>query len=222
MSTHFDDLLGPTPESYGFPEKPSLSQRDCWVRQEHFLEAFAKCGKLGTAATAIGVSRTCVERWQAEDLYGFRKRLDQAHQAYVEFLEQLMDDRLENPQGNRGSDILLMFKMKAEAPHKYREDVKVVGIDASNMMLDKLREMAGKDLQRQPELESPAVEGVFKEVPQQKPEGVWPPPPNEVPPVPPESPPRESPRESARARRAAQVRAAQAARRQPSGRMIRR
>ena len=33
----------------------------------------------------------------------------------------MIDDRLENPQGNRGSDILLMFKAKAEMPEKYRE-----------------------------------------------------------------------------------------------------
>jgi len=32
-----------------------------------------------------------------------------------------MDERLENPTGNRGSDVLMMFKLKAEAPEKYRE-----------------------------------------------------------------------------------------------------
>ena len=32
-----------------------------------------------------------------------------------------MDSRLENPEGNRGSDVLLMSKLRAEQPAKYRE-----------------------------------------------------------------------------------------------------
>jgi hypothetical protein len=179
---------------------------------KYIVEIYRRCGKIGKSAQAIGMTR-----------FGFKERINVAHQDYVESLEEDMDDVCADRKGNH--DILRIFRLKAEHPQKYREDVSVVGIDSSKLMLDKLREMAAKDLKQTEEqkaLEAPSVEAVFKEVPQLKPEGVWTPPPNEAPPVPPESPPRESPRESARARRAAQVRAAQAARRQPSGRMIRR
>jgi hypothetical protein len=57
-----------------------------------------------------------------------------------------MDDQLSNPTENRGSDVLLMFKLKAEKPDKYREEVKVVGIDAAKQMMDRLREMASREL----------------------------------------------------------------------------
>jgi hypothetical protein len=89
--------------------------------------------------------------------------MEDAHQGYVESVERTMNDRLANPQGNRGSDVLLMFKLKAEAPEKYREGVKVVGVDASKQMMDRLRELAMKDRERAA-LEAPAIDGQFKEV----------------------------------------------------------
>jgi hypothetical protein len=221
MSTHIDDLLGPTPQYYGFPESPTFAQRDCWVRQEHFLEAFATCGKIGVAASAIGVSRACVERWQGQDLYGFLKRMKQAHSQYVESLEAEMDATIKSRPV--ATQVLQIFRLKAEAPEKYREEVQVVGMDASKQMLDKLRELAGKDLQEQEAqraLESPTVEAVYREVPQ--PDGSNPGT-EASPPAPPVQPPHQmSPKESARDRRASQVRASRAARGKAPGRMIRR
>ncbi len=63
-----------------------------------------------------------------------------------------MNQRLTDPKGNRGSDILLMFSLKAEAPDKYREAV-VVGDDTAKQVLEKLgkvyggpkKEVPGKD-----------------------------------------------------------------------------
>jgi hypothetical protein len=223
MNDHSDDLLEPTPQAHGFPESPTTQQRNRWLRQTHFLEAFAKLGRIGEAAEAVGITRWAVDQWQDKDLYSFRKRMEKAHQGYVESLEGMVDNRLNNPQGNRGSDILLMFKLKAERPEKYREDVKVVGIDASKMMLDKLREMASKDVEqaKQAELAAPAVEGEYREVAPTL-RGVWAPPPAEAPPVPAERPPKTPPGESARDRRAAQVKADQTARRGPTNRVTRR
>jgi hypothetical protein len=78
-----------------------------------------------------------------------------------------LKDRLEDPQGNRGSDVLLMFKAKTKMPHKYREEVKVLGMEASKHMLDQLRDMALKELEKRKELEAgeaQAVEGEFRQV----------------------------------------------------------
>jgi hypothetical protein len=145
MSTHIDDLAEPTPQDYGFPENPKPREVEVWNRQELFLAAYARLGKHSKAAKEAGITSWCVDKWIQADRYSIRKRMQLAHQVYVENLEQLMDDRLTNPQGNRGSDVLLMFKLKAEAPQKYREEVKVVGIEASKQMMDRLREMAMKE-----------------------------------------------------------------------------
>jgi hypothetical protein len=76
-----------------------------------------------------------------------------------------MDERLENPQGNRGSDVLYMFKMKAEKPEKYRENVQVSGVEPVTQMLDRLTEMEARRLERERrELEQSSVEGEYREV----------------------------------------------------------
>jgi hypothetical protein len=165
MNTHDDalELTAPTPQDYGFPANPTLRNIQCWDHQEAFLKAYGELGTILHAARAVGIHRTTVNLWLSSDLYSFKKRMEYAHQDYREFIEGLIHERLVNPQGNRGSDVLLMFKEKAEWPEKYREEVKVIGVDASKQMMDKLRELAMKERERAA-LEAPAIEGEFKEV----------------------------------------------------------
>ena len=146
-------------EEFGFPSNYGLREKQTWMRQEAFLEQYAKYGKLIRAAEAVGLTIWAVEYWQKQDLYQFNRRLEVAHRRYCENLEQMMDDRLENPQGNRGSDPLLMFKHKAEMPEKYREDIKVIDGGAAVQLLDALRALG-----KPPELEAPATEGEFKDL----------------------------------------------------------
>jgi hypothetical protein len=165
MSTANDpteDIREPTPQDYGLPANASITQRECWFRQERFLEVFAKCGKIGKAAQATGMSRSCVERWQSADLYGFQKRMVAAHDSYVELLEEQMDKTIEAKPAQ--TQILQIFRLKAEAPEKYREEVKVMNADVPFQMLDRLKEMAMKERQRQAALEAPAIEGEYRQV----------------------------------------------------------
>jgi hypothetical protein len=82
---------------------------------------------------------------------------------YVEEWETLMDDRWTNPTGNRGSDVLLMFKLKVMALEKCREEVKVLNVAAPMQMLDRLRELATRERKGREALEAPSVEAEFKE-----------------------------------------------------------
>jgi hypothetical protein len=160
----YDDMSEPTPQDYGLPENPNPQQMQVWNRQELFLAAYAKIGKRGEAAKEAGLSISAVEKWVTGDVYGLRKRMKLAHERYVESLEQLMVERLTNPTGNRGSDVPLMFKLKAEAPEKYREQVKLLNVSAPIQMLDRLRALATKELKEREALEageSPATEGNF-------------------------------------------------------------
>jgi hypothetical protein len=88
----------------------------------------------------LRVRLSTVKSWQLSDTHLFKKRLQEAHAKCVEKWEQLMDERLANPTGNRGSDVLLMFKLKAMAPEKYREEVRVLNVSAPMQMLDRIRE----------------------------------------------------------------------------------
>ena len=164
------DTAGP---ANGNPSRKNYTQekRRVWQRQEMFLAAYRKCGKTGKAAEAAGLSRFTVIHWQKQDIFSFNERMTLAHADHVEAWEEWMDNRLENPQGNRGSDILGMFKLKAEAPGKYREEVKVIGTEAPLRMLEMLKELGKKELEAEgtPALEAPAVEGEYREMPKSGP-----------------------------------------------------
>jgi hypothetical protein len=103
-----------------------------------------------------------VEKWVLEDKYGIKKRINIAHDAYVEKLEEEMDSNITAHPAS--TQVLQIFRLKAEAPDKYREEVKVLGTSAPFELLDKIRELAAKDLKEREALEAPAVEGEFREV----------------------------------------------------------
>jgi hypothetical protein len=69
----YEDAPEPTPQDYGFPEKPMPHQVEVWNRQELFLAAYAKLGKRAAAAKEAGLSVSCIERWVAEDVWGLKK-----------------------------------------------------------------------------------------------------------------------------------------------------
>ena len=73
------------------------------------------------AAEAAGVHRLTVLRWKRENYLRYRDRLYDADATFIARLEKRMYDRIADPTGNRGSDILLMFALKAHAPELYRE-----------------------------------------------------------------------------------------------------
>jgi hypothetical protein len=167
MTMHEDielDYTTPTPQDYGFPANPSTVNKRCWDRQELFFQAFSQLGTILHASRVVGIHRTTVNLWLSADLYSFKTRFELAHQDYQEFLEGLIRERLVDPQGNRGSDILLMFKAKAEMPEKYREEVKVLGMEGPKEMLARLKEMADRERKVQEALEVPAIEAEYREM----------------------------------------------------------
>jgi hypothetical protein len=159
-----DALFTPTPQDWGLPDKPTAAQQQCWDHQELFLKAYAKCDRISEAAAAVGITYWAVDRWQRTDIYSIRKRMELAHRQYVEAWERGMDARLETPTGNRGSDVLMMFKLKAIAPEKYREEVKVIGGDFGRDLINKLVALE-RDSKKKQALEGGVVEGEVRELP---------------------------------------------------------
>jgi hypothetical protein len=163
------------PEEFGVDSpgpangKPStknytVEKRRVWNRQEAFLAAYRKCGKIGRAAEAVGLTRWAVDWWLRHNVFEFHRRIEAAHADYCERWEQGMYERLQHPQGNRGSDILLMFKMKAENPAKYRENSPPVARDEGRELLDRLTEMARKEIEERRRLEAGATEGEYRDI----------------------------------------------------------
>jgi hypothetical protein len=165
VATHDDEqgLTPPSPQDWGLPEKPTLAQRECWENQQRFLRRYAERGKKSLSAADVGLHPTTIERWQSLDLYGFNKRLDYAYQAYREYLEEEDEEYLRESAHN--TQIYRIFRLKAAWPEKYREDVKIVGMEPVREMLDKLTEIAAKRLERERrELEQSSLEGEYREM----------------------------------------------------------
>jgi hypothetical protein len=164
MTMH-DDALEPTPQSYGFPEHPTRWNQQCWDRQEAFLAAYRHTSRITHAAKASGIPVHTVHSWIGNDPYSFKKRMELARLEYCDSVRQIIHDRLADPQGNRGSDILLMFEAKAMMPELYREEVKVMNIEAPLKMIEKLAELAKKERAERGALEEgQVVEGEIREI----------------------------------------------------------
>jgi hypothetical protein len=74
-----------------------------------------------------------------------------------------MDDVCADRKGNH--DILRIFRLKAEHPEKYREEVKIIGAETQVQSLDRLRELAGRERAQREALESgQVVEGEVREL----------------------------------------------------------
>jgi hypothetical protein len=154
--------LAPSPQDYGFPEKPTLQQRNCWENQQRFLRRYAERGKLALSAGDVGVSVKAVEKWQRLDKYSFNQRLEQAFQVYRETQEELNEEWVRETKHN--SQIYRIFHMKAIWPEKYRDDVKPQSTDAGRQLLDRLTEMARKEIAERKRLEAEATDGEFREL----------------------------------------------------------
>ena len=88
------------------------------------------------------------------------------------------------------TQILQIFRLKAGHPEKYREDIKVMNADVPFQMLDRLKEVAGQERQRQAALEAASVEAVYTDITPAPEQTIPVPPPTPAPPPAPPQPPR--------------------------------
>ena len=94
--------------------------RQRWETQNVLLETYAKRGNPTAGCLAAGVSFRTHDRWLEGNVYGYRERFRLAHRVYIDSLEGMVGTRLEDPKGNRGSDVLLIARLNAEDPDKWR------------------------------------------------------------------------------------------------------
>jgi len=120
--------------------------RRTWKDQEHFLAQYAKSGTIMRAAEATNVSRETVRRWQRADKLGFADRFDSARERFREELEEIAFARLRDPQGNRGSDVLLITMLNAHWPEKYRPNAQPED-QAALRFLSAIREVHQRSVQ---------------------------------------------------------------------------
>ena len=118
-----DTTTGTTSAQETTAPQPPIDGRSkpTWDSQERFLCVFREVGTPTKACEATGIPYATYRSWLHHDAHQFTKRLDDARTEHGHRLEDVMFARLQNPEGNRGSDPLLMFSLKALFPDRYRE-----------------------------------------------------------------------------------------------------
>jgi len=89
-------------------------------QQETAVEAYTNYGTLHMAARAVGTSRRTLARVIKEN-EEFGLEMEQAKLTHIDLLENILLQRIQEGKGR--SDLLLMFKLKAELPNKYRDNI---------------------------------------------------------------------------------------------------
>ena len=107
---------------------------DCIIRQDALLTFYAKCGNLSEAARLAGINHSTPFDWHEKDTHHFRLRLSAAKAEFSDFLEKLGMERLTNPTGNRGSDLLLLAYLNAHRPEKWRPNAQPVNDVAKDLL----------------------------------------------------------------------------------------
>jgi len=65
------------------------------------------------------ITYSTVHHWKKSDPQ-FKEDYDQAMELFADSLEQIVMDRIRSPEGNRGSDALVMFMLNGRRSHVYR------------------------------------------------------------------------------------------------------
>ena len=124
-------------------------QKEAWYRQEAVLKAYRETGTVSHAAEACGLTPSAAYRWQDENTLGWRGRLEEARLTFGLGLVKVMHDRIADPNGNRGSDILLMFALKAAFPETFRDASAVVDSTARDLLSELRKRSRIRKLERQ-------------------------------------------------------------------------
>lgn len=114
------------------------------VNQRTYLHAYAYSGTQASAANAAGITVQAVALWKQDDALGFNARFSKAVEAFADELENIAMDRIRNPEGRLGSDILLITMLNAHKPEKYRTGIVVVD-ETPKAVAAKLAKMAQED-----------------------------------------------------------------------------
>ena len=117
-------MLNPETE---YPKPPGLSviQQTCWEHQEAVIQAYQTRGTLGKAAQDAQVDPNTAYGWSKLDTLGFNARMEAGYKGYRDHLEAMVEARLSDPTGNRGSDVLLMGALNANHPDKWSRNIQV-------------------------------------------------------------------------------------------------
>jgi hypothetical protein len=107
-------------------------QRMCWDRQERLLDGYSAAGTIKAGLLRSGVPRRTAEHWRTVDYLGFARRLERAHRAFCDEVEDKMWSLASKLQPGQNA-LTLIALANANMPEKFRGTAPVINIDARSV-----------------------------------------------------------------------------------------
>jgi len=117
------------------------------LNKKLLLQAVEEWGGNSKAIKVAGISRATYFRWIKDDP-GFADDLEQSKVAFGEKMLAVAIDRVQNPDKNRGSDVLLISLLNAFLGHIFKPQM-VVGEDSARELITEWRKAARQELTSQ-------------------------------------------------------------------------
>ena len=90
--------------------------REVWVQQNSYLDAYADTGTVSDAADAAGITISTTHEWQFLNIHGFKHRLEDAVLRFSDSVQVLALQRAREPNAPAS---LLIALLRAHVPEKY-------------------------------------------------------------------------------------------------------
>ena len=116
--------------------------RMTWLRQNAYLEHYARTRTVTTSARKAGVSVFAAKAWKRNDTLGFTRRLEISELEFSDRLEELALERASDP---KAPATLLVALLRANIPGKYSTNGHKCDTSKSDEILHRLREDAQRE-----------------------------------------------------------------------------
>ena len=116
--------------------------RMTWLRQNAYLEHYARTRTVTTSARKAGVSVFAAKAWKRNDTLGFTRRLEISELEFSDRLEELALERASDPKAPAS---LLIELLRAYIPEKFSRNGHKCDTSKSDEILHRLREDAQRE-----------------------------------------------------------------------------
>ena len=111
----------------------SVERHEIVLKKQEFLGMLRVHGTVRKACEFSGVARSRYKTWRQRDV-DFAEMVDAAFADYADMLQDIMFNRIKNPEKGIGTDSLLIFALQGAKPEVYRPQIMVEQDTAKQLM----------------------------------------------------------------------------------------
>ena len=122
----------------------TYNDREVWVQQNAYLDAYAHNGAVSDSADMAGVPVSIAQNWEYHNTLGFKRRLEIADLRFSDGLQILALERVREPNAPAA---LLIELLRAHIPEKFSSNGHVCDTSKADELLSRYSENANRELE---------------------------------------------------------------------------